>query len=185
MTTPSSARESNSSGSHTNDSTSHKQSWRVLAAAPFAWPMVGLLAIVPLADVAAPVDAHAGGFLQETAPRNTDRQEYVVPAKRQDVQGEGLDAIEAELSNAQLEVSEAIQNEEAAARILKRARHRNYPRGAALEQLRTDSAETRKERSTAEQGFRATLQQARQAGVPNGTLMDYVDYADWLDQQQS
>jgi len=183
MASPSSVRPSKSATTASKSLRRTKCRPRPAAAAS-AWSMVGLLALVPLANLAAPTDAQAGGFLEETAPRNTDKTKYAVPAKRMDVQGEGLDAIEAELENTRLAVSEAIQNAEAAEQILKRARHRSYPRGAALEELRAHKTDALKERAAAEQTFRATVEKARRLGVPNGTLMDYEDYAEWITQQQ-
>jgi hypothetical protein len=182
MASPSSVRPSNSATTM-RKSLGRTKCRRRPAAAASAWSMIGLLALVPLADLAAPTDAHAGGFLEETAPRNTDKKKYAVPAKRLDVQGEGLQAIEADLENAKLAVGEAIQNEEAAAQFLKRARHRSYPRGAALEELRANATDTHRERIAAEQTFQATVEKARRLGVPNGTLMDYEDYAVWITRQ--
>lgn len=156
---------------------------RIRAFAPFAWPMVGVLAMLPMMDLAAPNQARAGGFLEESKPKNTDKPSFVEPAKRKAVEGDGLGAVEAELSNAKLRVSEAIQNAEAARYNLKRARNRRYPRGEALEELKKGAIETDKERRTAEREFKAMLEKARRAGVPAGTLMPYVDYSDWIDQQ--
>jgi hypothetical protein len=156
---------------------------RIRTFTALAWPMVGVLALVPMMDLATPSEARAGGFLEESKPKNINTPTYVEPAEREAVEGDGTAPLEAELSNAKLRVSEAIQNADAAEYNVTRARTRRYPRGEALAELQEGAVETKKERQEALQAFKATLEKARQGGVPAGLLMPYLDYSDWLDQQ--
>jgi hypothetical protein len=128
--------------------------------------------------LASPV--HAGGYLDNSAPKTSEKPTWAVPAKRMAVEGDDADAMTAELHNAELRVREAQQNEETATWAYTRARTRNYPRGDALEEIRTRMTEMEKERVDAEKSFLDLVDRARGAGVPVGTLSAYMDLADQI-----
>jgi hypothetical protein len=131
----------------------------------------------------------AGGFLspgrQET--ESIGKPTWAVPAARKPVEGEaeGTEAIEAELFNAELRITEAMQNAETAAYQYKRARTRNYPRGDALQALKVQAQETSGERSAAADEFSDIVERARRDGVPMGTLTHYLDLDERLDGERA
>jgi len=137
-------------------------------------PAVVLLATALL--VASP--AIAGGFLDNSAPEETEKPTWAVPAKRLPVEGEGVDAMEARLQNAEMRLQEARQNAAAAEWAYTRARTRRYPRGEALQEIENRMAEMNAELESARSEFVALVEEARRAGVPAGTLMPYMDLAD-------
>lgn len=128
--------------------------------------------------LAAPVQA--GGYLDNSEPKTSDKPTWAVPAKRMPVEGDDTDAMMAELHNAELRVREAQQNEETARWTYTRARTRNYPRGEALVEVRTRLTEMEKERAEAEKSFVDLVERARTAGVPFGTLSSYMDLAEQI-----
>lgn len=159
---------------------------RAPSAAPLAWPLVAVLALLlPVADVTLAPAASAGGFLDDTSSRKSEQPQYAVPAKRQEVEGDGVEALSAELSNAKMRLGEAIQNESSAAYNLQRARTRRYPRGEALEELRKGAVDTASERRAAEQDYRAMIEKARREGVPAGTLMGHYDYLETIERKSA
>jgi hypothetical protein len=123
-------------------------------------------------------NVQAGGYLDNSEPATQEKPSWAVPAERMAVEGDDASALQAEVHNAQLRVVEAQQNEATAEWAYTRARTRNYPRGDALEELRTRYAELSKERADAEKSFLELVDRARQAGVAPGTLSPYMDLAD-------
>jgi chromosome segregation ATPase len=79
-------------------------------------------------------------------------------------------AWEARLSEAQARLTTARERVATSERALTRARHRNYPRGEALDELVASAEEARKELAAAEEEFPELLEQARAAGVEPGVL---------------
>lgn len=135
----------------------------------------GLLCI----GLAAP--AAGGGLLKagrQNDPNTKEKPEFVAPAARMPIEGTDGEVWQARLHNAELEVREAQHNSEAAEWGYNRARTRRYPRGEALAALRDRRDTMRQERDAAEQVFVDLVEEARQAGVPNGTLADFMDLAD-------
>jgi hypothetical protein len=144
---------------------------RTLLAAP---AVVGsLLCLIALAMLSSATDAGAAGFLDNSAPKKVERPTYAAPAARKPIEGEGSDALEGALYNANLRVQESRQNYETALYSYKRARTSNYPRGAALEKIRVRLADMEKERDAAENDFLAAYDAARRGEVPAGVLMSY------------
>lgn len=127
----------------------------------------------------------AGGFLDTSEPSDPEQPTWAAPAKRLPVEGEGADAAEAKLKNAEMRVREAQQNAATAEWAYTRARTRRYPRGEALEEIRTRMAEMNDELATAEREFVDLVEEARRAGVPAGTLMPYMDLADEIRRNQA
>jgi hypothetical protein len=127
----------------------------------------------------------AGGFLDTSEPKDPEQPTWAAPAKRLPVEGEGADAAEAKLKNAEMRVREAQQNAATAEWAYTRARTRRYPRGEALEEIRTRLAEMNDELVTAEREFVDIVEEARRAGVPAGTLMPYMDLADEIRRDQA
>jgi hypothetical protein len=135
--------------------------------------------------------ALAGGFQttrtpeQTTPPKQkTPPRTYAAPAARMPVEGDEDQMMAAELGNSEMRVKEAMQNVEAAQANLSRARTRRYPRGAALEEIRTHLSDSERERDTAQNDFLKLVETARQAGMPAGTMMRYMDLADRVRQDQ-
>jgi len=143
-----------------------------------------MLASVGLGLVLA-TPALAGGFLDDDAPKETARPEWATPAERVPVEGEGADAAEAQLKNAEMRLREAQQNAATAEWAYTRARTRRYPRGEALQEIETRMADMKKELAEAEREFMNTVEAARREGVPAGTLMPYMDLADQLRREQA
>jgi hypothetical protein len=146
----------------------------------------GLAALILLAASA----AGAGGFLSpgtqnDEASKAKPKSEFVAPAKRMDVQGDGVEAKLAELKNAEMRVVEGWQNASTADAQLRRARTRRYPRGEALEEIRQQAIELGTEKVAAESNFLQTVEDARRAGVPMGTLSRYMDLADTIRSRQA
>jgi hypothetical protein len=150
---------------------------RRLAAKAAVGSMLCLLALAVLSSAS---DARAAGFLDNSAPKKTEKPTYAAPAARKPVEGDGSEALETALYNANLRVQEARQNYETARYSLKRSRHSNYPRGAALEALRVRVADMEKERDAAEKDFLAAYDEARRGDVPAGVLMSYDDLEEEL-----
>ena len=142
--------------------------------------MLGAM-FVSAVSLAAPA-TFAGGFLEAGSgkPKTQETPTWAAPAARQPVEGEGVEALAAELHNAELRVLEAMQNAETARYQLGRARTRNYPRGEALEELKQQDQEARRERATAAGDFSTLVERARQEGVPMGTMARYMDLDDRL-----
>jgi hypothetical protein len=135
--------------------------------------------------------ALAGGFQSNRSPgesttstQKTPPPAYAAPAARMPVEGDEDQMMAAELANAEMRVKEAMQNVEAAQANLTRARTRRYPRGAALEEIRTNLSDSQRERDTAQNDFLKLVEKARQAGMPAGTMMRYMDLADRVRQDQ-
>ena len=137
-----------------------------------------LATILVAVSIVCPGAAAAGGFL---SPGKTDadeaspKREYVAPAKRMDVQGDGVDALIAELKNAEMRVREAWQNAWTAEEEYTRARTRRYPRGTALEEIKQRTYDMGREQIAAEQEFSKLVEKARRGGVPMGTLSPFMD----------
>ena len=99
------------------------------------------------------------------------------PAPNADVQNaEARDAKwSARLEKAQMHRDQArlrvIETEAA----LSRARHRDYPRGAALEAIERDVESARKELAAAERELPELLEEARLAGVSPDVLLRFED----------
>jgi hypothetical protein len=146
-----------------------------------------LLAILATAFMLVAPAALAGGFLEAGGgnEKSNEAPTWAVPAARKPVEGEGTEALAAELHNAELRVQEALQNAETAAYQLKRARTRSYPRGQALEDLKRQDQETRRERTAAANEFSALVERARRAGVPMGTLSRYMDLDDRIQKERA
>jgi len=131
--------------------------------------------------------ADAGGILKPGTQSNDSvkkKPEFVAPAARKPVEGDGDDVIQARLHNAELEVREAHQNTEAAEWGYNRARTRRYPRGEALQALRDRRDSMRQDRDVAEQSFTRMVDEARRSGVPIGTLSNYMDLVDEIERQR-
>jgi len=130
--------------------------------------------------------ALAGGFLG--GDRDEDaaaKPSWAVPAKRMPVEGDGAEAMAAQLENGKMRVQEAQQNVTMAEHTYTRSRARRYPRGEALQEIRNRVVEMKKERDDAERDFVALVDEARMSGVPAGTLMPYMDLADSIRRGQS
>ena len=151
--------------SHHTENRSRGVAWRlatILIATSILWPG----------------SAGAGGFLtpgKTGADEEVRKLEYVAPAKRMDVAGDGVDALIAELKNAETRVREAWQNAWTAEQEYTRARTRRYPRGAALEEIKQRTYEMGREQVTAELDFSKIVDKARRGGVPMGTLAPFMD----------
>lgn len=133
----------------------------------------------------------AGGFLESgrsESSKQSSAPEWAVPAAREPVEGEDMDELQilaAKLQNAENRAKEAIQNAETAQYQLTRARTRNYPRGEALEELRKQAQDTRRERAAAADDFSKLVEEARRAGMPMGTLSRYMDFDDRLRKERA
>ena len=82
------------------------------------------------------------------------------------------------LAQAERDVSTARERVTEAEVALRRARHRNYPRGEALVALQTALVEAREKRATAEAAVPELLEEARRAGVSPAVLHDFGDEGD-------
>lgn len=129
--------------------------------------------------------ALADGYLDNDTPKEPTKPEWAVPAKRLPVEGEGVDASEAKLKNAEMRLREAQQNATTAEWAYTRARTRRYPRGDALMEIQQRAADMKKELADAEREFMDTVEAARRDGVPAGTLMPYMDIADQIRRDQA
>jgi hypothetical protein len=133
--------------------------------------------------------ALSGGFQSNRSPDQPSQQKqepptYAVPAARMPVAGDEFHEITTELINSEMRVKESMQYAETMQSTLSRARTRRYPRGAALEDLRAKVTQAASERDTAQNNFLQLVETARRAGVPNGTLVRYLDLADLVRQDQ-
>lgn len=131
------------------------------------------------------VPALAGGFLDESTPKEPEKPTWAVPAKRLPVEGEGVDAAEARLKNAEMRLREAEQNADTAEWAYTRARTRRYPRGEALQEIEDRVTKTKEELAAARQEFVELVETSRREGMPAGTLMPYMDIADEIRRKQS
>jgi hypothetical protein len=141
--------------------------------------------LIPIFALLLALPAAGGGFLDNSKPAQAEPPEYAAPAARKPVEGDDNAAWEAQLHNAKLRVEEAHQNYTAADYALTRARTRRYPRGDALEAMRSQTADLRREQAAAEADFSNVLEDARQSGVPAGVLMDYMDFDDEIRRRQA
>ncbi len=134
-----------------------------------------------------PGTAIAGGFLTpgpSAADEASPKRGYVAPAKRMEVDGDGADALLAELNNGEMRLREAWQNAFTAEQDYGRARIRRYPRGNGLLELETRAFEMGNEQIAAEQDFSRLVEKARRGGVPMGTLTPFMDLEDEIGQRR-
>jgi hypothetical protein len=82
------------------------------------------------------------------------------------------------LAQAERDVGAARMRVTEAEVALRRARHRNYPRGEALVALETALVEAREKQATAEAALPELLEEARRAGVSPAVLRDFEDEGD-------
>lgn len=79
------------------------------------------------------------------------------------------------LTDAQMRRDEARQQVIESEAALSRARHREYPRGAALAAIEHDLEKARKDLTAAEQELPELLEEARVAGVSPDVLLRFED----------
>lgn len=144
--------------------------------------IVGLAAAIGLTLATA---AESGILKSGQGSTKSEKPTWAAPAKRMPVEGEGTDALEARLQNAEMRVREAMQNAAAADYNYTRARTRRYPRGEALQEIKDRVVEMRDELVAAENDFMSMVDEARAGGVPMGTLMPYMDLSDEIKKNQA
>lgn len=144
------------------------------------------ISMAVLLGLAVATPALAGGLLRSgKTETESEKPTWAVPAKRQPVEGEGTDALQARLSNAEMRVKEAMQNAAAADYQYTRARTRRYPRGEALQEIKDRVGKMQSELTEAENDFMGLVEEARREGMPMGTLMPYMDFSDQIRKNQS